>query len=132
MWPIGVRVSHVAEIVELPALGCVTDTPAGSSRPRFRNVPTFAEAEWSLRIDRYDWSRLVSFTSATRLVGFDSDTPIDGFAVKLRTRGAFASGGRLRLNPIVAPDTGVTSVSAAAYPVAVARTVCGPASVQTS
>src|SRR2546428_9160655 len=103
MWPIGVRVSHVAEIVELPALGCVTDTPAGSSRPRFRNVPTFAEAEWSLRIDMYDCSRLVSFTSATRLVGFDSHTPIDGGAVKHRTIRAFASGGRRRLTPKQAP-----------------------------
>src|SRR2546422_1958160 len=120
MWPIGVRVSHVAEIVELPALGCVTDTPAGSSRPRFRNVPTFAEAEWSLRIDMYDWSRLVSFTSATRLVGFDSDTPIDGFAVKLRTIGAFASGERLRVTQIVAPETGVTAAFAQAHPFAVA------------
>src|SRR3989475_12797234 len=123
MWPIGVRVSHVAEIVLLPALGCVTDTPAGSSRPRFRNVPTFAEAEWSLRIDTYDWSRLVSFTSATRLVGFDSDTPIDGFAVKLRTRGAFASGEMPRLTQILGPDAGVTALLAAGDPVARAAPV---------
>src|SRR2546422_1527315 len=101
MWPIGVRVSHVAEIVELPALGCVTDTPAGSSRPRFRNVPTFAEAEWSLRIDMYDWSRLVSVTSATKLVGVHSGTPIDAVAVKLRTMGAFASGDGGKLTPSV-------------------------------
>src|SRR2546428_6581274 len=132
MWPIGVRVSHVAEIVELPALGEVTDTPAGSSRPRFRNVPTFAEAECSLRIDMYDCSRLVSFTSATRLVGFDSEAPKDGVAVKLRTSGAFVSGERLRLTQMVAPAPGFTAASPAAYPVAVARTVCGAATVQTS
>src|SRR5256712_5059092 len=108
MWPIGVRVSHVAEIVELPALGCVTDTPAGSSRPRFRNVPTFAEAECSLRIDMYDCSRLVSFTSATRLVGVDCETPPDGGAGKLRTNGAFASGERRRVNQRGGPASRVT------------------------
>src|SRR2546428_7512662 len=103
MWPIGVRVSHVAEIVELPALGEVTDTPAGSSRPRFRNVPTFAEAECSLRIDMYDCSRLVSFTSATRLVGVDFQAPMGGVAVKLPTSGAVVCRERLTLTPMGAP-----------------------------
>src|SRR3989442_3341044 len=132
MWPIGGRGSHEAGIVELPALGWVTETRDASKRPRFRNVPTFAETEDSLRIDRYDCSRLVSLTWATRLVGFDSDTPIDGVAVKLSTSGGFVSGARVRLTQSVSPETGSALASPAAWPVAVARTVCGAATVQTS
>src|SRR3989442_3919029 len=116
MWPIGGRGSHEAGIVELPALGWVTETRDASKRPRFRNVPTFAETEDSLRIDRYDCSRLVSLTWATRLVGFDSDTPIDGVAVKLSTSRGFVSGARVMVTQRVSPATGVTLRSPSAWP----------------
>src|SRR2546425_980554 len=70
--------------------------------------------------------------AGTRLDGFDCDTPIDGVAVKLSTSGGFVSGARVRLTQSVSPETGSALASPAAWPVAVARTVCGAATVQTS
>src|SRR3989442_15389254 len=103
MWPIGGRGSHEAGIVELPPLGWVTETRDASKRPRVRNVPTFAETEDSLRLDRYDCSRLVSLTGAERLGGVHPPTPTERAAPKFSTRGGYFGAPRVGVTKGLSP-----------------------------
>ena len=108
------------------------ETRAALSRSRMTNVPTPAEVEWSMRIERSARSKCASPTSARSAAGVDSLTPVDGVAVKLRIRGATESCVRVRFTQMVWPGDGFTVASAAAYPLSVARIVCGLATIQSS